>query len=651
MKNKILNFLVLSLFFTTINCVVAEESVKPNADTLALCENLIDLSSSFDSKQKEADTKARIALRKLSNQVTQNNADNNLRLSHSLALLNALKKTDNFSKGLTIVMELQLVGKDEAIPQLIGLLQHQRLYKPAARALVNIHIEKKSKLIKNAFDDKLLSASPETLITFIKACSSIRSQNPEVIKKLNEISSSHADKIVQIISYEALANIGHPSSSDTMIKALDQFKGYDLGKLYTLNHLYIRRLAEQDKPKALKICQTVINKATTIQNQQGFSFLIGSLSALYDINGAQATTQLLPYLTDENIKLRVGVIRILSNSPPNKEVAQQLLAQLDSSNSTQKLALFDILIVHEKEAVTPYIIKSLLSNDKALKLAMPSYLLKLDEKKYMPTLVDQFVIKGDHDKWTIAFPIFESLKNTQSLNSVIDFYDTTESEELKTLILKLIGKRSLKEHSAVALKAFKKGSPTIKTLAINTLSTTATVKDIESLIAIMTSESTTKSERRLLQNAIVSAITLSAEPQIGIQKITNLLTTAEKQSQAPLFNILGRCGDNKGLELLVTYTTEKHDARIQQEAVKSLALSPHFFAVKCLAKVVQSSNNDIVKILCINGIVKNILNNKTVPIQEARNILEEVLKHASRDEDKARIKQLLENKKLNLNKK
>jgi hypothetical protein len=297
MKKFILNSVALVFLMMALACnsggykigkVVIIATASP--ETLKACETI-------------RTTAGRTVLRKLSNKAMKPGTSEHDRQAHSLALLVALASNKDRAQGLTLIMELQLVAKEEATSGLAAQLKDPRLYKAATRALIAIGAHE---TLAQAF----LMAPADKELIFTKAMSAISSADPKVLKKLTALTTSK-NKEVPMAAYIALASSGHPSSFKTLEAGLKSHKGYKLGKLYTSLYVYLRRMAKEDKSQALKHLDSIIDQAKQLKTKEGQSFLVAGLSALYDIKGDEAFTDLSPYLKDSNLKIRVGVTRFI----------------------------------------------------------------------------------------------------------------------------------------------------------------------------------------------------------------------------------------------------------------------------------------------------------------------------------------------------
>lgn len=178
----------------------------------------------------------------------------------------ALNKLQDPVNDQFLIRQLQLIGKDDAVPFLQKYLSDQQLVHPAAQALATINTALARQTLLTALQQ---STSDETTAALIQALGDCRNAAAApVIKGLLKRAKNAA---VRKTALYALANIGNPASSGTILDAAKRSHyrfSDDNAASNTL--LYIQRLMEGGQGRTAEKVIKTLKKKTGGQGQATF---------------------------------------------------------------------------------------------------------------------------------------------------------------------------------------------------------------------------------------------------------------------------------------------------------------------------------------------------------------------------------------------
>lgn len=169
----------------------------------------------------------------------------------------ALGRLDDPENKQFLIRQLQLAGKDDAVPFLKSYLQDAQLVHPAAQALVTIN----TPLAQQTLLQALSQASEEgNKAALIQALGDSR-YTAAVAAVTGQLKPNAGENLKKAVLY-ALANIGDPASSDILLKAAKQ-SGYRFSNDNAASDclLYIQRLIQDGNDRAAgKVVKTLQKK-------------------------------------------------------------------------------------------------------------------------------------------------------------------------------------------------------------------------------------------------------------------------------------------------------------------------------------------------------------------------------------------------------
>lgn len=215
----------------------------------------------------------------------------------------ALEKIQDPMDKQFLIRQLQLMGKDDAVPFLQKFLQNDQLVHPAAQALATINTPGAQQALLAAFRQSSSSDNKAALIQALGDCRSIKA-----VSAISDALKKNKDFAIEKAGLYALANIGDPSSAGVLLKAAKKSK-YRFSKDNAASNclLYVRRLIEEGKGSAAAKVIKTIKKKTKKADQQALHLAAikfqDQLNQKDHNNGMESHNQLTPEEEKEGFTL------------------------------------------------------------------------------------------------------------------------------------------------------------------------------------------------------------------------------------------------------------------------------------------------------------------------------------------------------------
>jgi len=240
------------------------------------------------------DVQVRIDLRQMTHDMMAPPEDSAAWRIHVQDLINGLNRDIDWHIKADLMRELELIGRETAIPVLGTYLSHDDLCRDAAMAIERICRTTDCTAGRTAVKSALTSETDtDKLVTLIQLAGHIGAVDATVVD-IMEQNASAQDWTLRSTSLRALAEIGDPGSADVLAAAITTENAHEKAEIITWNLSYARLLARQGlKTEAAAIAEAV--KALG----EGPENLGGSQGNVHVITAAE--------LTLEEIQLAVKV--------------------------------------------------------------------------------------------------------------------------------------------------------------------------------------------------------------------------------------------------------------------------------------------------------------------------------------------------------
>ncbi len=486
--------------------------------------------------------------------------------------LKSLKDKNNISFILT---QLEIVGKDDAVPAILPYLTDAQLADPAARALVKVN----SPAAKAALLSALSKTHGLTQLSIIEALGMSRVK--EAVPALNKLANTGDQNLSKITLY-ALAHIGDSSSAPVMAAAADKAAYvYENTNAASAQIVYAKTLLnEGNKSLATQIAKEISEKAFTA-NQVHTRTAALSILAVSDLQNS--TALLLSAMDDKDITYRAAALKF-ALPQVNAENSPLWISKLSKVSKETQAEIVNMLSQAKATNALPQITKLLKSKDQTLKIAAIDAVAQLGNEE---SLDDLYKVMRKGDSSTIA-AVSNSISRMEGKNisqKVASFIPKSKPE-VKIALVNILAARGANSEISTVYSLLKDKNPAVRKSAYAALKSTVNNKDLTQLFTLL-NETADPAELTELQNAIVVAVN-SGKNKGQEEIILQQMAAAPKEKKVYFYKILGNIGGEKALNAVsdVYYNGEAED---KKAALSALTAWKDVTAAPVLLKI--SSNN------------------------------------------------------------
>ncbi len=531
----------------------AAQFKSANAQLVQLGQDgLVDLCSRLTPKQQSGDEQVRFAINGLTKYVKLQNDESNRKVVVQ-AFLTSLNKTDDYETKAFLIRQIQFIGKEEVIAPLSRYLTDEVLCEPAANALFAI-------------------SSPEASAALLFALPQVNdSLKPTIIKTLGDLQSRAAslaitpytesdDLNIRLMAYYAIANIGDPSASNPLKRALTKTSGYEQTQAISAYLLFANRLAEaQAEDKALTIYRSLLD---TYSSAEDIRIQNAALSGIAAIEGDNALPMLLDAMDSPYKSYRNVALKIAQTIQGNKAT----WAWIEKSKSVSPEVRAEILTLLGKRGdkiALPVLLEALNDADINVKLealAASFTLGGLESVPYYSGLLQ-----------TDNVDLINAVKNTL-LQVPGDYLLTTISYVLpnvpvpaKVALLDIIAQRKSEASFYDVMTYLEDENASVRLAAAKALKDIGTIDQLQDLVALFDIASI--DEAKEIENAIFVIVDAQGSNLEKVDALKNAFSAVARMDQGHLINVLARIRGEYALKAVVPFLTSPNLKQQAAEAV------------------------------------------------------------------------------------
>lgn len=561
---------------------------KAAAELLALGEpGLLDACRRLTVSGPDDDSLVRYALHGVAVFATRSGAENE-RVSFSAALIRALADHPAAEAKAFLLSQLQLAGRDEAVPAIAACLAEPALADPAARALAAIGGVQAEK----ALLDGLTAANGVQALSRIQSLGFLKSRTavPALLDLLSAADSGAKQAILA-----ALAEIGDPAARpalETIPLTLSSRERLASAGLFLR---FAERLAETGRrDDGLAILRSVVSGYANPGESQVRASALDRLAALL---GEAAWPDLMAAAASPDPAFRAKALS-LAESQPGFDAA----LWLDRGESFRAAAQADLIRLFgrrlDKEA-GPFVKSRLLSNEKAVRLAAVEAHARLGgasaAEEIFPLFAtddaDQALVMKDAARgWPTAFVL------AKLAPAAVSYPPAAQKA-----VLELLAERQVAGAGPYVLKMALSADSEVKAAALAALEPTAGPSEVPVLVERLLRADGPR-EIVPIQNALVAACNRIAAPARRADAVLSALKKAKDAQRADLIRALGRIGGGRALQAVIAELKGKVPAA-QAAALAVLSGWPDASALPDLFKLAASPDRKT-RYLAIQGIAR-----------------------------------------------
>ncbi len=579
--------------------------------------SIVDICKRLGPAGSERNAQAEFALQGMAKYVAVGREPD--RLLFVSALSKALETPMPVVQSSFLIARLQFTGKSESIGTLSRFLKDDRLYEPAAQAMVAIRDGAEA-----AFLVALPAAVRNPRVTIIKSLGDLRSRNA-VDPLMKEASSE--DSRIRLTALFALANIGDARAEQVLEKAAMNGQETERDECTWYYILFARRQNEAgNNAKTVAIAKELYTSRSSLAENH---FRAVSLELMVEAKGDGALDDLIAATNDASKELRFAALRLLSRIQ-GEAATTRLISAAKLAPPQVRAEIIYMLGQRGDKSAYPAIAASLSDPDSAVRASAIDAAWRLrgaDAIHAYFLLLEHSQEAGDVAAVKFAL---ERIQSTQVITPVIESLPHVTAPAC-VMLLNLLGTYGTTVPVDPIVTLVRSENSSVRLAAIRTLGAISTEKDLTKLIDLLTG-SDKEEERAAVQRSIVSVCSRISDSEQRSNQLLDAYHSASGEQKGMILRTLGRIGGSSALKLTVEQTADK-DPDVRDAAVRALAEWPTIDAYDNLLTIAKSKEKLNLRVLAIRGCVRIVESASLDPVIAAR-YHEKTLAAAERIEEK-----------------
>ena len=491
-----------------------------------------------------------------------------------------------------ICRQLSIIGTNESVPTLAGMLANKDTSDMARYALERIAGPKTAAALRDALD----KAKGEVKIGIINSLGNI--QDRQAVSQLAELMYD-ADDSTARATISALGNIANRTAAQALKDGLGRLDG-DMKTLAMDSYLKCgdKLLGEGQNAKAL----TIYEEMFAASNPSAIR--VAAVKGAILSSGKDTKKYVIKAAADQDSLVRSAAIATCAglNDPAMTSVLAELF---DSANDETKVQIITALARSKDKRGLGIATEALKSENKNVKAAALDVLAIFGDKGSVNMLAAKAARSEDKIRDTARQSLY-SLHGKDVDGEIVRLIPEA-APDVSVELIKAVVQRGMsgKEINAVLIKGARDGKPSVKKESYRALRAIGPFKTLPSLVQLL-ANAKTGSERADAEQAVVAVAGRAANKNQQIMPIMMMLPlTSEKDVKISMVRVLGKIGNDNGLRLIRRYLNDK-DRDIKAAAIRSLSIWPKPDALEDLLKIAQTSDDQLHRTLALRGFIKQL---------------------------------------------
>jgi len=567
------------------------------------------------------DTKARYAISSLVSYTSRPDAAAEKKM-YSAVLVQALIKASDKEVKSFFITQLQLVGDDDAVPEVSKYLRDASLYEPASFTLQTIGGDK----AKKAFLDVLLASRKTIMPTIIHALGQMRVK--EAVKHITKFAANN-DRMLRLVSLAALAEIGDRGSVKVIQNALKVKDPYERGIVASHYVNLAKRLQETDRSKdAVNICEYILkSKDTAIKS----SVKSSALSVIVDAYGSKADDYIEAAFDDGDDQLQAAAMRLVAEID-DSYVTKMWCKKLSKASSKRQVKIIEMLGSRGDKTAIAALRKLWWDSDKVARVAIVNTIVQLDKSDSMNDIMGA-VNSGNDVETEAAKSLLLQLPTEQFAAKAIRALPNFPANGQVAIIEILAERRVVKALNPVFLLTASKDS-SVNIAATKALVTLAGPEDISRVIDLMLN-SQSSAQRSEASRVIVQLCQKAGGGSEATAPLLAAMEGATIEQQITVIGLLSSVGSKEALDIVVR-KTKSLDPQLREAAIRSLAKWNNAGALDALLDIANTTSKLNFYVISLKAYAGLVASSDISPTDKATNF-QKAFKAARRIEEKKYI--------------
>jgi HEAT repeat protein len=566
---------------------------------------------------KGDDAKAHYALHGLALYASRPDAEAE-RKALAAAFLGALESASDRDVKAFFIRQLQLAGKDEAVPALARLLPDPILCDPAAQALTRIGTPAAVEALVKA----LAEAKCGQRVSVITALGTLRAKAaaPTLLKD-----AASEDPPIRSAALYAVANLGDPAAASLLAKAADAASPYERSRCTSFYLLFASRRAEAgDKAACARICRELL-KMRKAPRENGV--ICSALATLVAALGRDAMDDLLAAMDHEDAEIRAAAMKI-AETRPDPDITVRLIHKCQQAPVPVRAQLLGVLSRRGDKQADSFLLEALQDREKAIRVAAIPAVAHFDKKGAIEPLL--YALRTtEPDEVALIQRTLMPLVDEGYMATVAATLPKVPPRSRVALLEILGGRRATGQAEAVVAQA-KDPDPAVRQAAMKALGALADEKMMRWLAGLLLD--VPANEQGGVQRAIVLASQRIPDADKRADPVLAELKSAEGPKRALLLAVLPRIGGSKALETVLAHV-QSSDDDMQVAAARALSDWSDPAAAPELLKLARAASRPAQQILALRGYIR-LASAAELPDPQKVGMLKEALALAKRPDEK-----------------
>jgi len=545
-------------------------------------------------------------------------------------MLDWMAKTDKPDERVFLLKQLAMLGRDEAVPVLAGLLKDQSplIREHALRALESNPSAEAGRAMAAALDEAQQAAWRVAVINAVG-----RRREAAAVDGLRQW-ATRGDAEVADAALMALGNIATPQAAQFLSAFPADAAARSRPALVRTLLLSADRLRTQGNNEAA----AALYRQVRAQAREPF-LAMAAVRGLVLARPDEALPLVMAALQSDDARTQAQAARLLLEMPGGTTVqtALAMLPKLPASARPLLLeALFDSAAREPGQpALRAAALQTVKDGREHLRAAAVRALAHLGTPADVPLLAD-LATTGDDAIRETALNSLTGLYTAGADAAIIELLGKADPKTRVTLIRSLVGRRAMPAIPALLRAADDPGpSGAVRFEARKALQALPDAGAVPALVALL-ERSRSPEERQIAERAIAAACRKIADPQQRIEPLLTALAGADAAKQCLLLPALGRVGGPKALEIIRTAIADA-DPKVQDAAVRALSNWPDARADDDLLRIARSGKTEQHRVWALRGLVRVVSVPGQKPPQEAASLLRQAMALADRTENRKLI--------------
>ena len=522
-----------------------------------------------------------------------------------------------------IVRQFELMGREEAVPVLVDLLQHEdrHLSDQARRALEKNPSQQAGLALRQA-----LAASTDPVFRSGVIRSLGQRGDTGVIDPLKAIIAGD-NELETLAAVTALGDMATAAAAQALLAA----HGDATGRVRTRieqHALMIAhdRISQGENEEALGVYRALAADAMPLQTRS--AALIGRAHA-----GEAAAAGLVTQAMDsEEAPLRAAAVMAARVAPDNRPT-EALAARLDQVTPLDQERILTLVAERAVAACQPHVIKMLDSGEAPVRLAAIDALAAIDRAAGAERLL-QIVATGDGAEQRAARRAL-AVMSGEGVEEALKAHSLSDDLAKRLAAIEVLSERRAEGMREALLAAVGDADPTLGATILKSLEILVVDGDGERIAAVIAAAGDNEAVIDAAEPVLRAAFRLAADKDAVALSVYDSYLAASTAGKRAILRAFSALGGERALSGVSTVAVEAEDPDVRDAAIRSLIAWPDFEAAGILSELAADAElSMILHALTVRGIIRLASEHFGERPDEAVRLVVTMLETSRRSEEK-----------------